>query len=278
MSPVIPDWLPLWGQMLLLTVLAVSGVAFLLMPFAVFGLKGRLSEIELQLADVRADLRVIAMRLGSVAPEPAGRNAVTAAVSVTPEEWVPSAKPESMAAEPQFRPVAKRQTETQQNPSPSVPRADAPAAASRSDDRDEDGYFFPPSAKTEKPETEKSPGISPDRPVADRHTTEKTGSGDVARSGDDLSARVTYGFSTVPRVSDAYEPEQNILPELRASRQNRATREENTRPDHDQPQQGRRMPWHEPPDENIGRRGTDDGRPSGERTEPVLRWPSRRPD
>lgn len=55
MSLAIPDWMPLWAQVLLLGFGIVVLVAFLLMPFAVYGVKGRLSEIALQLEDARAD-------------------------------------------------------------------------------------------------------------------------------------------------------------------------------------------------------------------------------
>lgn len=64
---------PYWVQALL--VLAFIGLAlvFLLMPFAVFGLKPRMEEVELQLSEIRAELRTLNMRLtrgeGASSPE-----------------------------------------------------------------------------------------------------------------------------------------------------------------------------------------------------------------
>ncbi|GBQ70753.1 hypothetical protein AA103196_2584 [Ameyamaea chiangmaiensis NBRC 103196] len=66
MMPLIfPDWVPWWLQLALLLGAFLLGVAFLLMPFAVFGVKGRLAEVELELGEVKAELRVIAARLGA---------------------------------------------------------------------------------------------------------------------------------------------------------------------------------------------------------------------
>ncbi|AOX17128.1 hypothetical protein [Kozakia baliensis] len=57
------EWMPLWMQLLLGLAGLALGLIFLLMPFSVFGVKSRLEEVELQLGEVRAELRVIAMRL-----------------------------------------------------------------------------------------------------------------------------------------------------------------------------------------------------------------------
>lgn len=65
-------WFPWWAQLLAGVILLGLGVAYLLMPFSVFGVKPRLEEIELQLGEIRAELRVIAMRLsGDDVPRPA---------------------------------------------------------------------------------------------------------------------------------------------------------------------------------------------------------------
>jgi len=54
--------LPDWSGLLLLGLLALFGVAFLLMPFSVFGLKGRLELLEVQLDEIQADLRILTAR------------------------------------------------------------------------------------------------------------------------------------------------------------------------------------------------------------------------
>ncbi|GAB6854721.1 hypothetical protein [Asaia astilbis] len=55
--------LPLWMQFLAGFILLGLGLMFILMPFSIFGVKPRLEEVELQLNEVRAELRIIAMRL-----------------------------------------------------------------------------------------------------------------------------------------------------------------------------------------------------------------------
>ena len=62
-----PEWMPLWGQLLVLAVGIVFGLAFMMMPFAVFGVKSRLAELSLQLEELQAELRARAMQ-GNAAP------------------------------------------------------------------------------------------------------------------------------------------------------------------------------------------------------------------
>lgn len=62
---VFPDWMPLWAQLLVIAVVIVFGLAFLMMPFAVFGVKGRLVELELQIQEMQADLRALSLRLAA---------------------------------------------------------------------------------------------------------------------------------------------------------------------------------------------------------------------
>lgn len=59
----LPDWIPWWGQLAIIVVAILFGLAFLMVPFAVFGLKGRLDFLEAQLDDIHAELRMLAMRL-----------------------------------------------------------------------------------------------------------------------------------------------------------------------------------------------------------------------
>ena len=75
----LPDWIPWWAQLAIIVVGVLFGLAILLMPFAVFGLRGRRDFIEAQLDDVHAEIRMLAMRLPEadrrvtrpVDPEPA---------------------------------------------------------------------------------------------------------------------------------------------------------------------------------------------------------------
>ena len=65
--PGLPDWVALVVLVLLLLV----ALAYILMPFSVFGLKGRLDAIEAQLDEIQTELRSLALRL----PEPDRRRA-----------------------------------------------------------------------------------------------------------------------------------------------------------------------------------------------------------
>ncbi|MCO6418018.1 hypothetical protein JYK14_17895 [Siccirubricoccus sp. KC 17139] len=55
--------MPEWTGLLALLLLLLLGLAFLLMPFSVFGLKGRLDLIEAQLDEIQAELRSLSLRL-----------------------------------------------------------------------------------------------------------------------------------------------------------------------------------------------------------------------
>ena len=65
--PGLPDWV---GLVLMLLLLLVA-LAYLLMPFSVFGVKARLEAIEARLDDIQTEIRSLALRL----PEPSRRRA-----------------------------------------------------------------------------------------------------------------------------------------------------------------------------------------------------------
>ena len=67
---VIPG-LPDWVGFMVLVVIALVALAYLLMPFSVFGLKGRIEAIEAQLDEIQTEIRGLAARL----PEPSRRRA-----------------------------------------------------------------------------------------------------------------------------------------------------------------------------------------------------------
>ena len=83
--PGLPDWTGLVALLLLL----LAGLAYLLMPFSVFGLKGRLDSIEAQLDELQAEIRSLSLQLSG-----APRRAVT-------EDWVelPSRAPRVVVEE-----------------------------------------------------------------------------------------------------------------------------------------------------------------------------------
>ena len=72
MSPSLPlpDWMPWWGQLAVMVGVILFGIAFLMMPFAVFGVKGRLDLVEARLDDIQVDLRMLTTRLSDPPPAP----------------------------------------------------------------------------------------------------------------------------------------------------------------------------------------------------------------
>ena len=64
--PALPDWLPWWGPIVVLVPALLWALAFLFMPFAVFGVKGRLEAIEARLDEIQGEIRSLALRM----PEP----------------------------------------------------------------------------------------------------------------------------------------------------------------------------------------------------------------
>ena len=62
----LPDWAPQWVGFVLLVVAGLFCLAFLLMPFSVFGVKGRLEAMEARLDEIQGEIRSLVLRL----PEP----------------------------------------------------------------------------------------------------------------------------------------------------------------------------------------------------------------
>ncbi|MBX9752913.1 MAG: hypothetical protein K5Q68_25215 [Roseococcus sp.] len=87
--------LPEWTGLVALLVLALLALCLLVMPFSVFGVKGRLESIEAQLDDLRGDLRVLAAR------QPEARREVWEVAPTLPEPPPPSPGP-SGRAEPRI--------------------------------------------------------------------------------------------------------------------------------------------------------------------------------
>ena len=69
--PTLPDWLPWWLLVAVLIPALIFVLAFLAMPFNVFGVKGRLETIEARLDEIQGEIRALALRL----PEPGGTQA-----------------------------------------------------------------------------------------------------------------------------------------------------------------------------------------------------------
>lgn len=91
--------LPTWTGLLALLFLAVAGLAFLLMPFSVFGVKGRLDSIEAQLDDIQAEIRGLALRMTE-----GPTRAVVADEWAPPPGVAPPAAAPRMSAGPRLHP------------------------------------------------------------------------------------------------------------------------------------------------------------------------------
>ena len=61
-----PDWMPWWMQLAIIIAALLVGLAFLAMPFSVFGVKSRLESIDARLDELAGELRALSLRL----PEP----------------------------------------------------------------------------------------------------------------------------------------------------------------------------------------------------------------
>jgi hypothetical protein len=62
----LPDWLPWWVPVAVLVPALLYLLVFLMMPFSVFGVKGRLDAIEERLDEIQAELRTLVLRLPEV--------------------------------------------------------------------------------------------------------------------------------------------------------------------------------------------------------------------
>jgi hypothetical protein len=120
----LPPWMPGWVFLLLLLPALLWVLAFLLMPFSVFGVKGRIEALEAQVDAMHEEMRMAAMRAAGVLPpapkfqEPYEETPSFARMKRSQRGTVPEPAPE-----PPPRPLAKPYPE----PVPMPP----PMAASR---------------------------------------------------------------------------------------------------------------------------------------------------
>ena len=111
----LPDWLPWWVPLLLLVPAVLWGLAFLLLPFSVIGLKGRLETIEARLDEIQGEIRSLSHRL----PEPMRQSSyddVYAPPGMTPRRDEPP-----IISRPPIPPAA-HELEDDYRPARAVPR------------------------------------------------------------------------------------------------------------------------------------------------------------
>jgi hypothetical protein len=68
-------WLPWWAVAVVAVPVAVYLVAFFLVPFSVFGVKGRLDLIEARLEELQSELRAFGLRAPEISEIPLTREA-----------------------------------------------------------------------------------------------------------------------------------------------------------------------------------------------------------
>ncbi|WP_052402215.1 hypothetical protein [Muricoccus aerilatus] len=88
--------LPEWSGLVILLLGLLFVLAFVMMPFSVFGTKSRLDAIEAQLDEVQQEIRSLAMRL----PEPGMRRRAVVAEDAYDE---PMMRPEASLGEERYR-------------------------------------------------------------------------------------------------------------------------------------------------------------------------------
>ncbi len=112
----LPVWLPWWASLVLLVVVLLWGLAFLLVPFSVIGVKARLDGLEARLDEIQTEIRTLSLRL----PE-GGPAAPYEEVYPSPLSAPPPPVASRRSATPPIPPLAVRRT-AEPAPPPRVPR------------------------------------------------------------------------------------------------------------------------------------------------------------
>ena len=81
----LPDWVPWWVAFVVIVPAILFVLAFLFMPFSVFGVKGRLEAVEARLDEIQGEIRSLALRL----PERLERFERDPRVEPAPRRWAP---------------------------------------------------------------------------------------------------------------------------------------------------------------------------------------------
>ena len=133
-----PVWMPGWMFLLLALPVLLWALAFLLMRFSVFGVKGRIESLESQIDALQEELRTMAMRGAGMASAPPsafesfddvpnfGRLKKSQRNYAEPEP-VPAPRPIARPAPPaSVAPPRERLAPAPQNPPPRPPRRTEP--------------------------------------------------------------------------------------------------------------------------------------------------------
>ena len=130
--PALPDWLPWWVPIVVLVPALLWALAFLFMPFAVFGVKGRLEAIEARLDEIQGEIRSLALRM----PEPVRHSQYDEAI-YSPPAFAPLAgaaprvRPEQAMTRPPIPPAPHSGDEDDRSDDLRAPRRADPARTPR---------------------------------------------------------------------------------------------------------------------------------------------------
>ena len=125
----LPDWAPPWVGFVLLVVAGLFCLAFLLMPFSVFGLKGRLDVVEARLDEIQGEIRSLVLRL----PEP-GRVEYEPDLEA-PRRWAEPARRPPIPPRPAAVDRASDRSAAADRPAPSPNRRVEPTRTARAEPR-----------------------------------------------------------------------------------------------------------------------------------------------
>jgi hypothetical protein len=102
----LPDWLPWWVTLVVIVPALLFLLAFLFMPFSVFGVKGRLEGVEARLDEIQGEIRSLALRL----PERLERyERDPRVIEPPPRRWAEDDRPPIPPAASPRRPADERQ-------------------------------------------------------------------------------------------------------------------------------------------------------------------------
>ncbi|MCE2564098.1 hypothetical protein [Komagataeibacter sp. FNDCF1] len=166
LSSLFPQWMPPWAQAVLLVGGVLLALVWLLVPFAVFGVKGRLDGLAIQIDDLQAELRVLAMGLNAPAAPPAASPA-------GPEPLADAPSPRhAQPAAPLWEPEPPRPATMPARPDHAEGDSDIPAYARRAPHAPRQPAATAPPAMPLRPEPAEPPRVRdvaeewPSRPVA----------------------------------------------------------------------------------------------------------------
>jgi hypothetical protein len=111
----LPDWMPAWMFLILAVPVLLYVLAFLVMPFSVFGVRSRIESLEAQIEALHDEVRMLSMRSAGVLPR--GRDSTPVLDDDVPD-FAHLKKSQRLSAEPVVTQVTPRPPAPAPAPSP----------------------------------------------------------------------------------------------------------------------------------------------------------------